>query len=136
MEPLNYIEDEQDKAPLIGKGWLYTFTDLVSLMLAFFVLLFSMSTVVLEEWEAVTDALSKSLKPPVEAIESREGADKSVSGGESVKSINLDYLSAIIESKMLESDILKENVVQHLGDRMVISLPSDGLFSAGSATPS
>ena len=136
MEPLNYIEDEQDKAPLIGKGWLYTLTDLVSLMLAFFVLLFSMSTVVLEEWEAVTDALSKSLKPPVEAIESREGADKSVSGGESVKSINLDYLSAIIESKMLESDILKENVVQHLGDRMVISLPSDGLFSAGSATPS
>ncbi|MBT4769903.1 MAG: flagellar motor protein MotB [Rhodospirillaceae bacterium] len=136
MEPLNYIEDDQQNSNFIGKGWLYTFTDLVSLMLAFFVLLFSMSNVVMEEWEAVTNALSKSLKPSVESVKSKEGADKSVSGGEAVKSINLDYLSTILESKMLESDILKNNVIQHLGDRMVISLPSDGLFSTGSASPS
>ena len=43
--------------------WLLTFTDLVSLMLTFFVMLFSMSNVKLDRWDNVIDSLSQSLAP-------------------------------------------------------------------------
>lgn len=37
-------------------AWMLTFTDLVSLMLTFFVMLFSMSTVQIDKWDAITDS--------------------------------------------------------------------------------
>ena len=39
------------QAPQQSKAWLVTFTDMVSLVLTFFVLLFSMSSVKIDDWE-------------------------------------------------------------------------------------
>ena len=46
-----------------SKGWMITFADLLSLMLAFFVLLFAMSKVEVDSWKALVDSLSNRLNP-------------------------------------------------------------------------
>ena len=43
-----------------SKAWMITFTDLVSLMLTFFVMLFAMSNVKIDKWESMIDVLSLS----------------------------------------------------------------------------
>jgi len=118
----------------INKGWLITFTDLVSLMLAFFVLLFSMSSVNSEDWKTITESLSRSLAPDAGILKSSAGADLNIAGRTRDMAIDLGYLSAILESQMKEAADLGDNVIHQLEDRMVISLPSDVLFQVGAAT--
>ena len=43
--------------------WLLTFTDLVALLLTFFVMLFAMSNVKIDRWKEMIDTLSQSLNP-------------------------------------------------------------------------
>ena len=117
----------------IGKGWIYTFTDLVSILLAFFVLLFSMSTVTKDDWRAVTESLSRSLRPSLNVLDTQIGADLNIAGESRKGAINLNYLSNLLETQMAETDILEGNVVQQIEDRAVVSLPSDLLFKPGSA---
>jgi chemotaxis protein MotB len=61
--------DEMPPAPPPDRVWMVIFTDLVSLMLTFFVLLFAMSSVQFDRWKAMTEALSQTLNP------ARERAD-------------------------------------------------------------
>jgi len=42
-----------------SQAWLVTFTDLVALMLTFFVMLFAMSKVEQRKWQNLTDALAR-----------------------------------------------------------------------------
>ena len=49
-----------------SRAWLITFTDLVSLMLRFFVVLFAMSIVKYDEWKNISDSLSQTLQPTTE----------------------------------------------------------------------
>lgn len=58
VEDIQMPKDEPPKA-----AWMVTFTDLVSLMLTFFVLLFSMSSLQMDEWDAMIDTLTQSLNP-------------------------------------------------------------------------
>ncbi|MBP3703872.1 MAG: chemotaxis protein, partial [Lachnospiraceae bacterium] len=44
-----------------GAGWISTFADLMNLLLCFFVLLFSMSTVDADKYEAIVTSLSNSI---------------------------------------------------------------------------
>ena len=57
------------------QSWMLIFTDLVSLMLTFFVLLFSMSVVKVDAWNNVVSALSQSLKPSERKAQTEEGAE-------------------------------------------------------------
>lgn len=117
----------------IGKGWLFTFTDLSALLLAFFVLVFSMSSVKEAEWEALTETLSRSLKPDAGVIKTGLGADKNIPGETRKEAINLDYLAAILETQIVDSPQLGDHLVHFLEERMVISLPGDLLFETGVA---
>lgn len=119
--------------PKISKAWLYIFTDLSALLLAFFVLVFSMSSVKEEAWEALTDTLSRSLKPDIGILETRLGADINIPGETREEAINLDYLAAILETQIEDIPQLGDHLVHFLEERMVISLPSDLLFAPGLA---
>ena len=60
----NHIEPEEQARPLAATpAWLLTFTDLTALLLAFFVLLLSMSEIKVETWEAITQSLTRELNP-------------------------------------------------------------------------
>lgn len=51
---------KQDDQPKGSPAWMATFSDLMNLLLCFFVLLFSMSSISEEKWEKVVESLSNS----------------------------------------------------------------------------
>jgi len=114
-------------------AWMIIFTDMVALLLTFFVMLFSMSSVKLDRWTEMIDALSKTLNPAKEEPTVVPTAEYNISTIFRKRAINLDYLQAVIEQKIARDQLIKDSPIVHLNDRIVISLSGDLLFPPGSA---
>jgi len=116
-----------------GRAWMVTFTDLVSLMLTFFVLLFSMSNVKLSEWKNIIDSLSRTLAPSPEKTVQAQTASFNIGTAFRKTAVNLDYLASVTREGISDTEVLAGAQVIRLEDRLVISLPGDVLFDAGRA---
>jgi len=113
--------------------WLIIFTDLVALLLTFFVMLFSMSNVQIDRWKDMIDALSQTLNPAKETITTIPAAEYNISSIFRRRAINLDYLLAVFEKKVVQNEALKGSKLTLLEDRLIISLPGPLLFEPNSA---
>ncbi len=116
-----------------GLGWMVIFTDLVSLMLTFFVLLFSMSSVQTDKWKSMTDALSQTLNPSSALSVEATSSSLNIASIFRRKAINLDYLASILKKAISDDPVLSRSILMRLDDRLVIALPGDLLFPAGRA---
>lgn len=131
--------DEPDSGPHSGpertesRMWLVTFTDLISLMLAFFVMLFAMSNVKVGEWEKMVDTLSQSLNPSREPTVEMRTAQYNIATMFRKRSVNLDYLTAVLDEAMSKHDLLARARPLRLEDRLIIALPGEILFEPGRA---
>ncbi len=114
-------------------AWMITFTDLVALMLTFFVMLFAMSNVKVDKWELMTDALSQSLNPERVKSEARPTAEYNVPSVYRKRAINLDYLAGVFEETVAGDPTLAGSKVIRLEDRLILALPGDLLFEPGQA---
>jgi chemotaxis protein MotB len=130
LAPLTPIEP--GPAPFAaGHVWLITFTDLVALILTFFVMLFAMSSVEQQKWRALLSALieapvvwdDETLSAPVTALGIEE--DQILVGSD------LDYLTSLLRQQTAAEPILAAATVQRLDRRIVVSLPADLLFAPG-----
>jgi len=129
-------QDDAPDQPTQTKGdlaWMIIFTDLVSLMLTFFVLLFSMSAVKVEAWNKAVSALSQSLKPSERTAQIERGSSFDISTLSMRRAINLDYLTSVLNKAMASDELLKNSQLMRLEDRLVIGLPGDRLFQADNA---
>lgn len=129
-------EEEQDEPKKPGpdpEAWMLSFGDLVSLMLVFFVMLFSMSTLEQEEFQAIVSALSQQFNPSAELTRPKPAVDMDSPKIDVAKAYSLDYLRALVADKMRIDPVLKDVALHKLHDRLVISMPSDALFETGSA---
>ncbi len=109
-------------------AWMLSLADLVSLLLTFFVLLFAMSGVKDDQWQAVTDSLSTHLNPPIQPSDSVPTATKNVSRTERREAISLPYLASLFEAIIADTPQLQATSIDLHGDRLVLSLPSDDVF--------
>ena len=114
-------------------GWILIFTDMVALLLSFFVMLFSMSAVPVNEWETTIDILEEALN-----LTSEE--EKDPTEDYNISSVllerartNVNYLLPIIEPKIKQDEIIKDSPIILLDDRIVISLSGDLLFASEKA---
>ncbi|MAE44783.1 MAG: chemotaxis protein MotB [Magnetovibrio sp.] len=114
-------------------AWMVVFTDLVSLMLTFFVLIFSMSSVKMDKWKEMTDALSQNLNPSITKSVATATAKFNISTIFRKRAINLDYLTAVLERAVNQDPLLKRSLLMRLEDRLIIALPGDLLFQPGRA---
>ena len=132
------MDDEEEKEPpaptVDEEAWMLSFGDLVSLMLVFFVMLFAMSTLEQEEFEAIVSALAQQFNPAAEIIRVKPAIDHDVPKISVPKGRSLDYVRALITDKMEEDQVLSQITLHLLHDRLVISLPSDTLFAASTAS--
>lgn len=131
-DPIDFTVPEPSSGDS-SKAWMITFTDLVSLLLTFFVLLFAMSNVKLDEWTKIIDSLSQTLDPAPEQEIARPTAQLNIGTLFRRRSVNLDYLSSVIEQKLSADPVLRDALIIRLDDRMVVALPSDLLFEPGAA---
>lgn len=122
--------EQEDIVPL----WLITFTDIMALMLTFFVLLYSMSVPLEEKWEDLTMGLNQGVsrfqspkwyQGPVDAV-NIERLDFS-------RALDLRYLESILTKVISDNERLKNIVIIPQPDRVILSLPSDLLFKTGQA---
>lgn len=116
-----------------GAGWMVTFTDLVSLMLTFFVMLFSMSSLQMDKWDAMTDTLTQTLNPGKLTTVAAATAEFNIGTIFRREATDLDYLSGVLKRGVAEDDILKTSKIMLLDDRLVVALPGDLLFPSGRA---
>ncbi|MBL4601495.1 MAG: OmpA family protein [Emcibacteraceae bacterium] len=114
-------------------GWMIIFADLLALLLTFFVLMFSMSSVQVAEWEAMVSSLSENLNPARAEIQDVDWnkIDEALIFEETA--LSLDYLKSIFQEKLSHDPILTRSTVSVLDDRLAISLPADLIFELGQA---
>jgi chemotaxis protein MotB len=121
------VDDKPPAEPI----WLITFADLISLLLTFFVLLFSMSSLENAKWQRVNALLSTRSVPDTTEDMTSQGSARNLPVVESRYAADLDYLAAIFNQQLAKDQALAGIAVRRLDDRVVISLPEDAVFSSG-----
>jgi len=114
-----------------SNSWIIIFSDLVSLMLTFFVLLFAMSNLKVGKWESITDSLSQSLSKTSTKNVAAVTAQFNIASIFRKRAINLDYLSALLGDAIFKDPLLAKGKLINLEDRLIITLSGDILFTPG-----
>ncbi|WP_235067619.1 flagellar motor protein MotB [Micavibrio aeruginosavorus] len=116
--------------------WLTTFTDVMALMLTFFVLLFAMSEPEKKSFSEITSALQQEFNRFYGA-QMNAGPEETIN----IAKINFDqaldirYLQALIQSVIdRHTDLAGRVVLIPRYDSLIISLPEDLLFEPGQAS--
>ena len=117
-----------DKDPALP--WLLSFADVTALLLTFFILLFSMSTLQSEKWQGLISKLDSS-KQPYKQLMQMPKAVNNLSKVELIPALPLGYLGEVLEEKLKSDPILARAIIHRLESAIVVSLPSDLLFESG-----
>lgn len=113
-------------------GWMVTFTDLVALLLTFFVMIFAMSTVQVNDWQNLTKSLRRELSSVVGTPTATPTLQLDAPTAERAPGTDLDYLFELLQGQLRETPAL-DQARMRLGDgRLYVSLPADLLFGTGS----
>lgn len=115
------------------KPWLITFADLFCVLLAFFALLFSMSAVETGKWKNLTQAFTHNGERVMSADTGADAKARDAGGVKSQPALDLGYLGTVLEAQGKTNVLLQNAAIYLAGERLVISLPADLLFTAGSA---
>lgn len=121
------------KPPPSSTAWMVTVADLFSLLLTFFVLLYSMSAIQKDHWEAISDSLMQRVQVVDEQASTALPSDRSVMRANFVYARGLDYLYTVIEKRFDTTPEFSGVIVSRVDNRITLSLVSDGLFGKGSA---
>jgi len=109
-------------------GWMLTFADLLSLMLTFFVLVFSMSTIHHDSWKDVVETMRDQFDPTHSSIRERAFNNNEPVARTSAHGLNLNYLKALIERDMESNKPLDGTIVSREVDRVIVSIPASSIF--------
>ena len=116
-----------------GASWMVTLVDLVSLMLAFFVLRFAMTTLDTPSFEQAAGAIALVLGQQVSVVEQDPPITLSVEAERTRRGFSLGYLEPVLEAKMADDPVLRQARIARAGEQLVIALPADLLFPVGGA---
>ena len=124
------------RKPAVGhtvvEQWMMSLGDLLSLLLGFFILLYSMTQISSPSYEEIRTSFHKRLTDPL--IETQMPAQEllGVDPLQTKPGLNLDYLALVLEQKL--GKLRKSGfTVRRLDDRLIITLPEEALFPPGSA---
>jgi chemotaxis protein MotB len=91
---LSTDEPERDTSPAMAPGWMITFADLLSLLLAFFVLMFATTSVDQKEWERAVQPISTYLTG-----RTIQAAEVTLAPVADKARLDLAYLATLIEGQ-------------------------------------
>lgn len=115
-----------------SKMWLTTFTDMMALMLTFFVLLYAMSVPEQEQWSEVTSALQGELReyePPKWYTGTEDAVD--IRKVDFTNGLNLDYLATLLQAAIADDEKLSNISILSQKDHIVVALPQELVFAKG-----
>jgi len=133
FQPGRFIK-QQKSTPANSFLWLLTFTDVMALMLTFFVLMFSMSHPKENSWSDFLVSLDQEFNTTYGGGgQAGVHATHEMSRKNYSKGLNLDYLSVVLLGAFENSEVLSDVEIQKFPSYLKISLPNDILFEAGKA---
>jgi chemotaxis protein MotB len=113
--------------------WLVTFADLVGLMLCFFVLLFSMSTIEEGRWQRIAGALDNGPTDRTVHADSPIVVDRNMSATPATEGRDVGYLAALLQDRLAENATLKSVGLLAQEDRVSLLLPAATLYDGASS---
>ncbi|MCG5244140.1 flagellar motor protein MotB [Azospirillum doebereinerae] len=114
--------------------WLISFTDLISLMLAFFVLMYSMSEPESQRWTKLAQGLAATVpaaRSTASSPSDRPADPRAAFNAQAVEAraaIDLNYLGALLRGQISANAELAAVEVWREDDRVVIGLPGERMF--------
>lgn len=114
--------------------WLITFTDVMALMLTFFVLLYSMSVPEEEDWKQVTQGMNNQFTQTFADQWSKGKQDVvNIEKIDFTEALDLGYLDSVL-TNVIERDSRLQNInIIPQTDHLVVSVPQELLFNSGQA---
>ena len=116
----------EDKRPL----WLLTFIDLISLLLAFFIMMFSMSAIKMGAWDVFKGSLDNEKRLEASSIENYKNSTP-LDHRSTRYGLNLGYLRSILESSLKKEKVFEDVVFSYDSNNLIISLPTILTFKKG-----
>lgn len=111
--------------------WLITFTDVVALMLTFFVLMYSMSAPQKSQWDKFARSMGNQFdKEYAKPFHGGTQDTVNIDRIPTVSALNLNYLKMLV-TEYIKQEGYKDVAVNHQPRGLVISLPSQILFEQG-----
>lgn len=101
-------------------------------MLAFFVMIFAMSSLDQEKWQAVVSRLTAPV-PQENLTDPSPVSPQSVDTVDVAPALPLGYLGRLLQEKLARDVVLRQAIVVPRTDRIFVSLSSDALFAPGEA---
>jgi chemotaxis protein MotB len=116
-------------------AWLLTFADLVSLLITFFVLLFSMKAVDESQWDALVGELQGIFSVEKPVFDTRPTSEYTIEKVQVAEADNLTYLENLLRTRFNSDPVLSavKTVRDRDQNRLHIVVPSALLFASGSA---
>lgn len=130
QRPVSLFSFASPAAPS-GKAWLVTFSDLICLLLTFFVMLYAMSEPDPARYRALAAGVPGA--DPAQVGEQRPEAAFSAASLDRGKAIELGYLGRVFESQMAANPELADMRIARIDGTLILSMPSDLLFAPGEA---
>lgn len=115
--------------------WMVTFTDIMGLMLTFFVMLYAMSYPREDQWEHLTETIQSNFNKYYGQAQNR-GFQESVSIDkiDYSRALDLHYLRALIGALIAKENNLGAVALINQRGSLILSLPQELLFNPGQAT--
>ncbi|AWK84831.1 OmpA/MotB family protein [Azospirillum thermophilum] len=116
--------------------WLISFTDLISLLLAFFVLMYSMGEPETQRWVGLVQGLAERVPAARSTAQTPTGlpaephAAFNAQAVEPKAAMDLNYLGALLRAQTAANAELAVLEVRREDDRVVIGLPGERMFDA------
>lgn len=126
-------------APRRGKAsndapqWLLTFADLAAVLVAFFVLMFSMSEVDTDRWNGAVDAFDRQFDLSRDPDKPEPSAALNITQLLAEDGLELGYLRRVLAGHIEREPVLGGAALRIAGDALVITLPAGLLFESGKA---
>ncbi|RME23777.1 MAG: hypothetical protein D6800_09410, partial [Candidatus Zixiibacteriota bacterium] len=120
------IEDKENL-----ERWLLTYSDLITLLLAFFVVMYSMSRIDAKQFGKMTDALNYILKGGTQIVD--KGGEKDPKGHGLLKLGNLNMIQRRINERFKKLGRHEELQTEITERGLVIHIMESALFPQGSA---
>jgi chemotaxis protein MotB len=120
-----------EKSPNNSMSWMTSLADLLALLLAFFVLLFSMSEIKVDRWQTISETFGNKMSDVTDLVTKTGEAEKNMAMIDEPKAIDLSYLEHILNGKKQQSDLLANVDIFRAEERLVISLAGWDFFRPG-----
>lgn len=113
---------------LPAQGWLLIFTDIVALLLTFFVMLYAMKQVEVDKFQAFVGTLSPRLAPVTGRADVAPPSSFNTRLMRPNEATHLDYVAGVVRAKLSLGEADSALALDSFDDRLVVSIDADLLF--------